>query len=242
MNIIDNTSNIRLRIDYFGMPGICRKLVDIVHRLYGGEVPERRLMTTYDQELVDLDGISSVLDVTLEEIMQRPVSIFSASNISDFPARIYVGEYFFMANVMIYEGAKLESYDIFANAFATLLDNIIKELGKELKVMRMTSTVYSPCIIDLEGLENGLNLEFFPIIAEHGKNARYAENFEEDGFDTTLIWDLSFGKINVDEQPHEAYRIECTVNNSIAVIPDDTEGCLKQMFKKAVERTNKYYR
>ena len=242
MNIIENTSNIRLRIDYFCMPGVCRKIVDVVHELYGGEVPERRLMTTYDQELVDLDSISSVLDVTLEEIMQRQVSIFSNSKISGFPARIYVAENFFLVNVVIPEGVTLESYDIFGSAFATLLDNIIHQIGDDLKVIRMTTTVFSPCIIDFDGLDSGLNMEFFPIIAEHGKNARYAEYFEEEGFDTTRIWDLSFGTITIEGEPHEAYRIECTVNNSIAVIPSDKEEYLKRMLKKVVERTNKFFK
>ncbi len=242
MNILEITSNIRLRLDYFSMPGICRKIVDVVHELYGGEVPERRLMTTYDKELLDLDSISNVLDVTIEEIIQKPVSIFSDSVLGGYPVRIYVAENFLFVNVTIPEEVRLKSYKDVSGEFSKLLDCIIERVGEDLKIIRVTSTIYAPCIIDKGDVERRLNVALFPIIAENGRNARYAENYNEDGFDTTTIRDILYGTIDVEDQKHLVYKIECTINSSTAEIQCDKKELFVRMFEKAVDRTNKYFK
>ena len=77
------TTNIRFRIDFFSIPGTCRRIVDAIFSINNDCVPELRLMTSYDQNLIDLDSISSVLDVTLEEILQKQVFIFQRKLLAD---------------------------------------------------------------------------------------------------------------------------------------------------------------
>ena len=77
MNILEITTNLRLRLDYFGMPGIRERIVDAIYKIGHMGIPEKRLMTTFDQELMDIDSISSVLEVTIEEILQRQVMVFT---------------------------------------------------------------------------------------------------------------------------------------------------------------------
>lgn len=42
------------------MPGIRERIVDAIYKIGHMGIPEKRLMTTFDQELMDIDSISSV--------------------------------------------------------------------------------------------------------------------------------------------------------------------------------------
>lgn len=240
MNIIEIISNVRLRIDFFSVPGTCREIVDAIFSMDNGDVPERRLMTPYDQELIDLDSISTVLDVTLEEVMQRPVSIFTKKTVGGFPARFYVAENFFFVNVSISEN--LDDFADICKDLSNTLQTISGKVENALSVRRMTATVFAPCIIDASDMDERIQMTYFPMVKDNGINARYAETYEDGEFRSTVIRDISLGEINLEGENRMAYRLEFVGHCYREDLPEDKEKALTAMYDKAVERTNKYFK
>lgn len=242
MNILEITTNLRLRLDYFSMPEIRDRIVDVVHKMGNMGVPEKRLMTTYDQELLDTDSISSVLEVTIEEILQRQVMVFTKALIAGCQARIYVSEYFSFINININENAPLESYDNICKELKVLAEKIFTQKdGFDLK--RLTTTVFAPCIIGTQDIENTLNTKYFPIIEEKGVNARYAEKYSSGYFTTEVIRDIALGNVEAEGENNEVYKFEISVNSYINVIPEDKTlyDMLKEMYSNSINVTNKYF-
>lgn len=242
MNILEITTNLRLRLDYFSMPGVRNDIVNAIYKMGNMGIPEKRLMTTYDQELLDTDSISSVLEVTIEEILQRQVAVFTKALIGGYQARIYVSEYFCFININISESAHLKSFDNICKELKTLLENIFAyKDGFDLK--RLTTTVFAPCIIDTQDIENSIVTMYFPIIEEKGINARYAEKYSSEYFTTEVIRDVALGNVETEGEESEVYKFETSVNSYINEIPDGKAiyDLLKDMYSNSINVTNKYF-
>ena len=224
------------------MPGIQNCIVDAVYKMGHMGIPEKRLMTTYDQELLDTDSISSVLDVTIEEILQRQVMVFTKAQIAGYQARIYVSEYFAFVNIIINEETSLQSYDNECRGLVALLEKIFA-FKDVFDLKRLTTTVFAPCIIDLQNIEDCLNTKYFPIIEDKGENARYAEKYSSDYFATDVIRDLALGHVDSDGEEREVYKLETTVNSYIKGIPEDKNlnDLLMDMYSNSIKVTNKYF-
>lgn len=241
MNILEITTNLRLRLDYFSMPGIRDRIVDAIYKMGNMGIPEKRLMTTYDQELLDTDSISSVLEVTIEEILQRQVMVFTKALIAGYQARIYVSEYFSFLNISINESA-LESFDNICKELKMLVENIFTQKGG-FDLKRLTTTVFAPCIIDTQDIENNINTKYFPIIEDKGVNARYAEKYTLGFLTTEVIRDVALGNVDAEGEESEVYKFETSVNCYINVIPEDKTiyDLLKDMYSNSIIVTNKYF-
>lgn len=242
MNLLEITSNLRLRLDYFSMPDIRSILVNEIHGLLDVDVPEKRMLNTYDQDLLDLDSISSVLDVTLEEVMRKQVAVFTKAKIAGYPARIYVSEYFFFISISITDDRHLEGFDDICKELSMILDVVFKQKAS-LSVRRLSTIVFAPCIIDIEDVENNLNIDYFPIIKEKGLNARYAEKSDVGNYMSDVVRDISSGQIDDEGKEREVYRIEMSVNNYVDKIPEGKtlQELLLRMYEGSICQTKRYF-
>lgn len=242
MNILEITTNLRLRLDYFGMPGIRERIVDAIYKIGHMGIPEKRLMTTFDQELMDIDSISSVLEVTIEEILQRQVMVFTKAQIAEYQTRIYVSEYFAFVNITINDNTPLNSFDNICKELKGLMERIF-EHKDSFDLKRLTTTVFAPCIIDLQDIEDSLNTKYFPLIEEKGLNARYAEKYSSDFYVTDVIRDIVLGHVDSEGEEREVYKLETTVNSYVNEIPKDKsiEVLLMDMYSNSIKVTNKYF-
>ena len=242
MKILEITSNLRLRLDYFSMPDILGKIVQEIHSILDVDVPENRMLNTYDQELLDLDSISSVLDVTLEEVLRKPVAVFTKTQIAGYQARIYISEYFFFISINITDDKPLKGFEDVCKGLYRILDVVLKQKAA-FSIRRLSTTVFAPCIIDIQDIEKNLKIDYFPIIKERGLNARYAEKSDNGHYMTDVIRDVSSGNIDDGDKVKEVYRIEISVNNYVEKIPEDEnlQFFLLRMYEGSVGQTNKYF-
>lgn len=169
-----------VRVAFFSFPSFFEKFLEqkseIWSRYMSLENFVKKPLTAIEQQLVDVDSTAEDLDITIDDIITKPVYTFLDVHVGEYSANVFLSQYFIFLKV------RLDGRDLDKSIYNDIYELITLDGINEVSLKKIELGLWHKVKLKKEELWNVLDqMAFKGIDEEASVNGTYYDGYEVDG-------------------------------------------------------------